>query len=86
MDTNDFFTAEANGVEFEEFCKAIVEDNAKRFSDEVVAKIKDDSNTMDVFMRMFHLTEDEAFGAVIRQNARIWDTGFEMDTVFGGAR
>lgn len=82
MDTNDFFTAEANSADFEEFEKACAED-AKRFSDEVVAQVEEDAKRMDVFMRMFNFTEEEAFKAVMRSVTKPWNTGFEKETVFG---
>ena len=82
MDTNDFFTAEANSAEFEEFEKACAEDSAKRFSDAVVAQVEEDAKNMDVFMRMFGYSEEDAFKAVMRSVTKPWNTGFEKETVF----
>ena len=88
MFTNDFEVhfQEANSADFAECETAVADDNAKMFSDSVVAKVTDDSNTVDVFMRMFGMTEAEAVTAVMRQNARVWNTGFNTETVFGGSK
>jgi predicted CopG family antitoxin len=81
MDFNDFFSAEANSADFEEFEKACAED-AKRFSDAVVEQIAEDAKNMDVFMRMFGFSEADAFKAVMRSVTKPWNTGFEKETVF----